>query len=96
MSDALLVMCWTVPIIIGLILERRVDTARHEREFDRVCDLAESSQKQLEVDRIAWSAERQLLLDRIQAPSFESYKQAEIKLTKVQNGVKDPPTLEQL
>lgn len=43
-----------------------------------------------------WAAERQQLLDRIQAPSFAEYKQAEIKQTKLQLGVKDPAPLEPL
>lgn len=37
----------------------------------------------------AWKDERQQLLDRIQAPSFEHYKQAEVKVIKAQKD--DPP-----
>lgn len=45
---------------------------------------------------LKWDTERQKLLDRIQAPSFDHLKQAEIRLTKVQNNEKEPPKLEQL
>ena len=47
-------------------------------------------------ERDTWVAERQQLLDRIQAPSFGEYKQAEIRLEKVRSGEKDPPKLEPL
>lgn len=36
--------------------------------------------------------ERQKLLDRIQAPSFEHYKQAEVKVIKAQKDDKQPET----
>lgn len=47
-------------------------------------------------ERQAWAVERQQLLDRIQAPSFAELKQAEVRTIKAQNGVKEPPPLEQL
>ncbi|WP_051421804.1 hypothetical protein [Cohnella panacarvi] len=49
-----------------------------------------------DAERQAWAVERQQLLDRIQAPSFGEYKQAEVRTIKAQNGVKEPPPLEQL
>lgn len=75
---------WVITLLIMIyVTDRMGREIEHER--DKVFE-----------ERCAWRSERQQLLDRIQAPSFESYKQAEIKLTKVQNGVKDPPQLEQL
>jgi len=41
-------------------------------------------------DKELWNEERQKLLDRIQAPSFEVYKHAEIVKTKVENQAKEP------
>lgn len=40
----------------------------------------------------SWQEERQRLLDRIQAPSFEHYKQAEVKVIKAQKDDKQPET----
>lgn len=41
-------------------------------------------EKQIESERQQWAMERQQLLDRIQAPSFDHLKQAEIRLVKAQ------------
>lgn len=53
-------------------------------------------ERQYNVERDLWQRERQQLLDRIQAPSFEHLKQAEIKVIKATSGEKEPPKLEQL
>lgn len=42
-------------------------------------------------DKLHWDTERQKLLDRIQAPSFEHLKHAEVKILKAQSGEKEPP-----
>lgn len=49
-----------------------------------------------EAERALWQKERQQLLDRIQAPSFDHYKHAEVRVIKAQNNDKEPPRLEQL
>ncbi|MFE1630380.1 hypothetical protein ACFLFF_26945 [Brevibacillus reuszeri] len=40
-------------------------------------------------ERQEWYEERKQLLDRIQAPTFQDYKQAEIRMAKVEKG--EPP-----
>lgn len=47
-------------------------------------------------EREAWGKERQQLLDRIQAPTFTEYKQAEVKVIRAQNGEKPPQPLDPL
>lgn len=39
---------------------------------------------------IEWNKERQLLLDRIQAPTFSEMKQAEVKKIRAENGEQPP------
>lgn len=41
-------------------------------------------EKNHEADRQLWHKERQMLIDRIQAPSFDHYKHAEAKIIKAQ------------
>lgn len=43
-------------------------------------------------EREAWQIERKDLYDRIQAPSFAEYKQAEVKMVKAQKDEKPEPT----
>lgn len=46
-------------------------------------------------EREAWHTERQQLLDRIQAPSFDHLKQAEVRVIKAsKEPAKEPNTLE--
>lgn len=46
-------------------------------------------------ERESWHAERQQLLDRIQAPSFDHLKQAEVRVIKAsKEPAKEPNTLE--
>lgn len=49
-----------------------------------------------ESEREAWLTERHQLLDRIQAPTFNELKHAEIKVIKAQQGIKEPEPLEPL
>lgn len=53
-------------------------------------------EKSYEAEREQWQKERQQLLDRIQAPSFDHLKQAEIRMVKATNNTPEPPKLEQL
>jgi adenylate kinase len=41
-------------------------------------------EKQMEDERKQWQIERQQLLDRIQAPTFDHLKQAEVRIIKAQ------------
>lgn len=47
-------------------------------------------------ERETWVQERQQLLDRIQAPTFGEYKQAEVKVIKAQKAGPEPAPLEPL
>lgn len=49
----------------------------------------EEERKEWGYERVAWNEERQQLLDRIQAPSFDHLKQAEIRMVKAQK--EEPP-----
>lgn len=48
-------------------------------------------EKGWQIEKDKWGIERQLLLDRIQAPSFDHLKHAEVKILKAQSGEKEPP-----
>lgn len=52
-------------------------------------------EKEIKHERAAWQVERQQLLDRIQAPSFDHLKQAEVRVIKTsKEPAKDPNPLE--
>jgi hypothetical protein len=83
------VVMGALAIIVGqLILFDRQDE-RRKKHADKLCE-------QWGNERTEWNIERQQLLDRIQAPSFDHLKQAEVKIIKAQNNEKEPPKLEQL
>jgi hypothetical protein len=51
--------------------------------------------KSFDTEREHWNKERQQLLDRIQAPSFDHLKQAEVRVIKAsKEPAKEPNTLE--
>jgi hypothetical protein len=55
----------------------------------------DTREKVYDQERQQWQAERKELLDRIQAPSFDHLKQAEVKIIKAQKEpAKEPSTLE--
>jgi hypothetical protein len=51
-------------------------------------------EKQIESERQQWVVERQHLLDRIQAPSFDHLKQAEVRIIRAQKEEKKEPPIE--
>lgn len=75
-------------IVAQLILFDRQDE-RRRKYADKLCE-------QWGTERAEWNVERQYLLDRIQAPSFDHLKQAEVRIIKAQSGEKEQPKLEQL
>jgi hypothetical protein len=90
-------MIWALTsIIFGLVLViayqnwNKVKLVQIHKDFNK--RIAETVNEQY----VEWQKERQQLLDRIQAPTFDHYKQAEIRVIKAQNGEKEPPKLEQL
>lgn len=44
-------------------------------------------------ERNEWARERKELMDRVQAPSFTEYKQAEVKVIKAQKEEKEAPPI---
>ena len=66
------------------------------RDKDLLIGLTKETHRLLETGLDRWQAERQQLLDRIQAPTFAEYKQAEVKVIRAQNGEKPPQPLEPL
>lgn len=83
---ALGAMFGVVVCLLGFIV---VQHAKHNQLLDQM------GARWFEKEQ-AWAIERQQLLDRIQAPSFDHLKQAEIRIIKAQSGEKEPPKLEQL
>lgn len=84
MSEILLAVTAIAILFAGIYtLRQRDDDMKNQREL-------------WEQERQNWAAERQQLLDRIQAPSFSEMKQAEVKVIKAQQGIKEPPPLEPL
>lgn len=53
-------------------------------------------ERQYNAERELWHVERQKLLDRIQAPSFDHLKQAEVRIIKAQSSEKEAPKIEQM
>lgn len=78
-----------IAILCAWLVSDELQRRRHAYERERQYVI-------LRDERETWSSERQQLLDRIQASSFAEYKHAEIKLTKAQNGEREPPKLEVL
>lgn len=52
--------------------------------------------KTIEAERQQWAIERQKLMDRVQAPSFDHLKQAEVRVIKAQKEDKPLPPVELL
>jgi hypothetical protein len=50
---------------------------------------AHKKDERIEAERQQWAAERQKLMDRVQAPSFDHLKQAEVRIIKAQK--EEPP-----
>lgn len=84
----LIVAVLLVVIVLQLVFADRLDN-RRRKYADELCN------RWIE-EREVWSKERQRLLDRIQAPTFAEYKQAEVKVIRAQNGEKPPQPLEPL
>ncbi|WP_217597313.1 hypothetical protein [Cohnella sp. GbtcB17] len=91
MEAWIIAAAWIVTSGIMLVavfwLEKR-NTVEQDKMFEERCAWKD--------ERQAWAVERQQLLDRIQAPSFGEYKQAEIKVIKAQNGDREASRLEPL
>lgn len=51
-------------------------------------------QDRFEKEREGWSKERRDLMDRIQAPSFDHYKSAEVRVIKAQQPQEEKPKIE--
>lgn len=104
MNDPILPLCIGLIMVVVLQLMDKWQLEKgHKSEVDRLHDamdenhvLLDNALDRMEEEREHWRVERQKLLDRIQAPSFGEYKQAEVKTIRAQNGEKEPPKLVQL
>ena len=77
MSESTIAMIVLIAVMAILVADRvRLQLYSSEQ--------LELAHKRYMIERELWSMERKELMDRIQAPSFQEYKSAEIRLTKAQ------------
>lgn len=86
MTELIVVSLAFLIAIIVVVLELNKS---HNQQIERI--LSEHR-----ADAEVWKVERQQLLDRIQAPSFEHLKHAEVKVLRAQNQEKPEPKSELL
>ena len=86
-------MLYLIIVMLAVIVWQGFSSYRDKAQL---IVLTKEAYRLLETGLDRWEAERKQLLDRIQAPTFGEYKQAEIKELKVKTGQKDPPPLEPL
>lgn len=73
-----------ITLLVGYILH--FSNRQWRGMYDNALELLSKTEDQLSAERAEWRTERQQLLDRIQAQSFNEFKQAEIRMLKVEKG----------
>lgn len=85
MTDIVWLVALAALIVLWIVRDER-QQARFSAELTKQAEEWRSAWRK---DREEWADERQRLLDRIQAPSFAEYKQAEVKTIRAKSG--EPP-----